>query len=640
MQVCNTNIKENIIEYLKDENEKQAILIDGEWGCGKTFFIKKEIIHEIDESKIDGLKNKKTIYISLYGVKDSKEITNEIYTNILYNKISKSNSKDMKRTLNLSSKFLKPSLKIFNIFLEDKLGDKVDIIELFKELGDSFKVSDFFEISDENIIIFDDLERCKMGINEILGYINNLVEHNKLKVIVIANEKEIGKLYININLEQKYSIILSDKLLLDGKDNSNKNNNDESKKITKEDLEKYTNDLFKTDLIYKEIKEKLIGFTIKFEPNIDILLPELIKENISDENTKKIIDRNKSKLVSVIKENKNFNLRTIIFSLRSFEKLNKVIYNKYSEEKYIDKIIDEVCLYCMESAIHIKNGKKICIYDKYLPGRTRIKEYKFVDEFLLNRVIADNMYEILDNQINVYKEIDENEERKNLSLYKLYDLWWFLEDDEIDEYIKNLKVELETEKYKIEEFKWICILILQLEHNDLGNEEFKKIKTIMLQQAERNNDNVNIDLLNMYTTDEDFKEKYNELVNPIIRILQDKEIKEEIDFNDRIKNIENWGEIFYDFCNDKLEIINKYKGFFKFIDINNLRTVLLDSSNRDIYYFRDTIKEIYKYNMYKDDVTNINEFIKNIKFDDIQGVTKKIALKSLKKELEEDLKKV
>ena len=44
--------------------------------------------------------------------------------------------------------------------------------------------------------------------------------------------------------------------------------------------------------------------------------------------------------------------------------------------------------------------------------------------------------------------------------------------------------------------------------------------------------------------------------------------------------------------------------------------------------------------MYKDDVTNINEFIKNIKFDDIQGVTKKIALKSLKKELEEDLKKV
>ena len=162
----------------------------------------------------------------------------------------------------------------------------------------------------------------------------------------------------------------------------------------------------------------------------------------------------------------------------------------------------------------------------------------------------------------------------------------------------------------------------------------------MLQQAERNNDNVNIDLLNMYTTDEDFKEKYNELVNPIIRILQDKEIKEEIDFNDSIKNIENWGEIFYDFCNDKLEIINKYKGFFKFIDINNLRTVLLDSSNRDIYYFRDTIKEIYKYNMYKDDVTNINEFIKNIKFDDIQGVTKKIALKSLKKELEEDLKKV
>lgn len=43
-------------------------------------------------------------------------------------------------------------------------------------------------------IIFDDLERCSIVIPNILGYINQFVENNGLKVIVIANEDEIIKL--------------------------------------------------------------------------------------------------------------------------------------------------------------------------------------------------------------------------------------------------------------------------------------------------------------------------------------------------------------------------------------------------------------------------------------------------------------
>ena len=30
-------IKEIIIDYVKDDRKKQAVLLDGEWGCGKTF---------------------------------------------------------------------------------------------------------------------------------------------------------------------------------------------------------------------------------------------------------------------------------------------------------------------------------------------------------------------------------------------------------------------------------------------------------------------------------------------------------------------------------------------------------------------------------------------------------------------------
>src|SRR5690606_21770687 len=42
-----------------------------------------------------------------------------------------------------------------------------------------------------DLYIFDDLERCEMPINAVMGYINGFVEHDDRKVIIIANEDEI-----------------------------------------------------------------------------------------------------------------------------------------------------------------------------------------------------------------------------------------------------------------------------------------------------------------------------------------------------------------------------------------------------------------------------------------------------------------
>ena len=40
-------IIELIKEYLKNSNTDNAILIDGEWGSGKTFFVKNKIIKDL-----------------------------------------------------------------------------------------------------------------------------------------------------------------------------------------------------------------------------------------------------------------------------------------------------------------------------------------------------------------------------------------------------------------------------------------------------------------------------------------------------------------------------------------------------------------------------------------------------------------
>ena len=50
------------------------------------------------------------------------------------------------------------------------------------------------------ILIFDDLERCSIDKVDLLGYINNFVEHQSYKVILIANEEELEK-------TEKYTLI-------------------------------------------------------------------------------------------------------------------------------------------------------------------------------------------------------------------------------------------------------------------------------------------------------------------------------------------------------------------------------------------------------------------------------------------------
>lgn len=34
-------IKEEILRYIKDQTYNYAVLIDGEWGSGKTYFVKR-----------------------------------------------------------------------------------------------------------------------------------------------------------------------------------------------------------------------------------------------------------------------------------------------------------------------------------------------------------------------------------------------------------------------------------------------------------------------------------------------------------------------------------------------------------------------------------------------------------------------
>ena len=199
-------ITAEIMSYVKNRIYNYAVLIDGDWGTGKTYFIQKSLIPNLESSGY------MPIYISLYGINSTDTVSQKIALSLLTNKIPADKKAIAKQCLPAIGSFVLPiGQTLLNVtgmsILEPLLKSPVEDIPwdtIFKKFSDSRT----------RIFIFDDLERCSLPINEILGYINSLVEHESEKVLIVANQQAIGKMSLRNDLEAKYQVVLNPQLQL------------------------------------------------------------------------------------------------------------------------------------------------------------------------------------------------------------------------------------------------------------------------------------------------------------------------------------------------------------------------------------------------------------------------------------------
>lgn len=395
-------VKDVFLDYVNDKTYNYAMMLDGDWGSGKTYFVKKELIPYIEENK--GKEIKKIVYISLYGINELTDITKNIYMEAYLA------SKTKKKFAQVSS----ISMDLFFEFLKNKgVGINQDKTEKF--------FSDFFEI-DDTLLIFDDLERCKIPVNEVLGFINGFVEHSELKVIIITNEKEIGSV----------------------------------KEDSAPDEEKQE---------YLRIKEKLVGNTIVYTPNIDETLLQLINSAVTESGELKSNLINKIPyFISVMKFRKHINFRTFQFYLSKVSKLYKLLYSDKitkndAKDEFMDSIVEEIFPICCEFKQGVIKKEETMEIPYYIDNKDKNSEFikSFVETSLVTSTQLQEALEIYHNTQSSFAK----EPYQNLQQMKSV---CEITEKEVIKLIRKIQDNIEQSKYQIYDFCEIIYCFISLEN--------------------------------------------------------------------------------------------------------------------------------------------------------------------------------
>lgn len=257
MSKKNDQIRDYLVKYYAMETPPRfAVMLTGKWGSGKTWFV----LDSIERYRVRG---GKAVYVSLYGVSTTRGIEDELFRQ-LHPILG---GKKMKLLGTVMKGVVKGTLKI------DFDGDGKEDGAWNAQVPD-INLPEYLRSAGENVLVFDDLERCSIPIQDLLGYVNSFVEHGGHKVVLVANEIEILA-------------------VADDKERSR---------------------------AYRRVKEKLIGKAFEIESDVHEALDSFFLE-LPDGPTRDAIASRKDLITQIYRASNYENLRNLRQALLEFERL-------------------------------------------------------------------------------------------------------------------------------------------------------------------------------------------------------------------------------------------------------------------------------------------------------------------------------
>ena len=659
IRMTSKEIVDAVTDYVRDENAKYAILIDGAWGSGKTYLYDNYLVDAIDSIEVGKNERKHNVYISLYGLSNVDSLAKQLLTNYLI--YAKGNGNE------LAQKGLRPLAGVIGVVssaLSFSIGPvSANLSNVFEKIEGCIDVKDM-------VICLDDLERCTIPINEFFGFVNNLVEHCNCKVLILADEKNIGKIYANTNIEGKYLTVLSgDRKVVeyvgDGKNTRTQKTGlgkAENGEITVEELKKLNEVLYSDNYLYKDVKEKVIGKTMLYCPVLSDVIEEVINGNekhkgiIQEGQYKDYLLKHLNDIVSTFTETEDRNLRIIMSWIFSFKKIYDVTTKYYSDNKYYEDILKDFLRYSIWVAGALKNNKKIIHSNNY--GNqdmvyfedheyTHIFRYSFIDAWI-NRDFWDDK-----DLSQACKSIIKRREREDVdNPYKIHSTgkalaelrdWYLMEDAQVIDILQCLEKEIDDNKYAYYDYSNILSSLLYLQEKGLYKGNIYHIKDTMIALIRKDND---IQEENEFPKDflsEKIKKMYNEIYMPISeeRKMRNRILNKEGQEEERIYSNAN---MFYEHCCKMERYYCGQGSFVDFLNFEKLYKLINESDNGGLYTISRAFKTIYYMGNLRDfyvaDIEGLKQFRKDLMDESIikrSGITRQIALESFTDMIKQDL---
>lgn len=597
-------IIDSVINYVEQENTNYAILINGEWGCGKTYFWNNVLKNEIENIELNG-KKQKTAYLSLYGITSIEEINKRIVVDHVFK-----NSETFKSIS--ESKWGGRLTELGKMAVGVVKNLEIPIIS--EAMNTEINYENLLNFTD-TVLCFDDLERANCDIADILGYINNFVEHDGVKVIIIGNEDEISTRLNTQNYEIK---MITSSIILE-KEGAFTGTNGESNELIENKLRSLFN---KTDT-YKRIKEKLIGKTLSLTSDFTQITKEIIR-NYQDEPLRVFLMDNLSIIETTSQNSGTKNIRILKQALDDF----KIIYGHYNE-KYNDldnRILSSILKFTLAASFEIKTGieendklevirsnsdfiSHVTYSDMISKNKSKdyIKAFKtkyFNDSNNYNDLIYFKFSEILVRKGIFNEEIFEHEMNEIKIQYTddtpsylklLRSGYMELEDDVFFDAMDTAYRKLVNGEMKFTWYFKAFVLYRQLIKVGLFEKEISKLKQELYEGLKKAGEQATdyVDSLTLLwgyeanPEDSDLQEFNNKTIEINRALLAKKES------NDFHKLIENLDENFQQFV---IDVNGKYYNtpVFSYCNMDELYLKIIKLSNRNIGIMIELLKKRYK----------------------------------------------
>ena len=419
--------------YVENDITGRAIMLTSAWGSGKSYYV-KNILKKHLESDEGGKHD--CVIVSLYGITNIADISKAIYVDL--RTLIKESKSELATTAGVAAKIIGKTLlngltSIANVDIA-KLSD-----DDFQKVYESINLTG-------KLIVLEDIERTKIDLIELMGYVNNLCECDGVKILLVANEEELSTL-----------------------DKSNETDN--SIKST-----------------YRKIKEKTVADTLQFSADYKQTINSII-DSFNNDDLKEIKDCVNVRRNGIFQTEINNYREFIVACQKACDIFNFIKKNNIESNTEFNKCVFVGVAFYLQKRLTDHNLKfeANSIFDVSLSGDDKYPLLRFCYDYINYQVLdIDDIKKAIKKYDRYLLFVDQKEDDVDILVLIQYNLY---NESEVKEAINNIYSKLDDiKKISLNKYAKIVSYLILLKY-DIGLEidDYDKIINKIVQNIKKEN---------------------------------------------------------------------------------------------------------------------------------------------------------